>query len=56
MPIKEGEYFIRKRIGKHEHPWGVYQRLGGQDIRITAFKTEMHARYYAAAQTISEPG
>lgn len=51
--IQEGEWFIRKRIGKHEHPWGVYHRIGGQDVRVTAFKTEQHARIYAAAQTIS---
>ena len=51
---KEGEYFVRKRIGKQKCPWGVYQRLGHQDIRVAAFKTETHAIYYAAAQLISE--
>lgn len=51
--IAEGEFFIRRRLGTQTFPWGVYQRLGGQDIRITAFKKEEQARYYAAAQTIS---
>lgn len=50
---QEGEWFIQKRIGKPLHPWGVYQRIGGQDIRVTAFKDKDHAAMYAAAQKLS---
>lgn len=49
----EGEYFIRRRLGTQEYPWGVYQRLGGQDVRVNAFKTKQHAAMYAAAQSIA---
>lgn len=53
VDILEGQYFIKRRLGKYTRPWGVYQRLVGRDVRITAFKTELHARMYAAAQSIA---
>lgn len=49
--IKEGEYFIRGApIG---YPFDVFRRVGGQDHLINSFKTEIHARYFAAAQNIA---
>lgn len=50
---REGTYFIRQRLGRNECPWGVYQRLGGQGILVSAFRTKIHAAYFAAAKSIT---
>jgi len=46
----EGEFFVRKRLGKQPRRWGVYQRLGGQDIMVTSFTTELAAITYVEHQ------
>ena len=42
--IKEGEYHI---------VWfDVMRRINGRDIRLNSFKTEAHARMFAAAKNL----
>lgn len=52
--IKDGDYFIRHDLRPTSYPWDVCRRIDGRDNRITAFKTEVQARYYAAAQMIAK--
>lgn len=49
--IKEGEYFIKR--APTGYPFDVFRRSGGQDHLIKSFETEIHARYFAAAQNIA---
>lgn len=49
--IMEGVYFIRR--APTGFPFDVFRRVGGQDHLVNSFKTEIHARYFAAAQNIA---
>lgn len=51
--MNEGDYFVRRRFGKQTFPYGVYQRIGGQDIRVTAFKTKEQAAMWVAVRAMS---
>lgn len=53
MTIKEGEYHIVRDSRQTSYPFDVMRRLNGRDYRINSFKTEIHARYFAAAQNIA---
>ena len=51
--IKEGEYHIVRDSRPTSYPFDVMRRIRGRDFRINSFKTEIHARYFAAAQNIA---
>lgn len=51
--IKDGEYHIVRDSRQTSYPFDVMRRLNGRDHRINSFKTEIHARYFAAAQNIA---
>jgi hypothetical protein len=51
--IEEGEYHIIRDSRPTSHPYDVARRINGRDYRINSFKTEIHARYFAAAQNIA---
>lgn len=44
----EGEWFVRQRIDPSKG-YGVYHRVGGEDILHTTFKTRFAADQYVAA-------
>lgn len=52
-PIQEGEYHIVRDIRPTSYPFDVMRRINGRDHRINSFRTEIHARYFAAAQNIA---
>lgn len=51
--IKDGEYRIVVDHKPTSYKFDVMRRLNGRDYRINSFKTEIHARYFAAAQNIA---
>lgn len=51
--IQEGEYHIVRDSKPTSYPYDVMRRIRGQDYRINSFGTEIHARYFAAAQSIA---
>lgn len=51
--IQEGEYHVITDSRATSYPYDVMRRIRGHDFRINSFKTENHARYFAAAQNIA---
>ncbi len=51
--IKDGEYHIVRDSRPTSYPYDVMRRIRGRDYRINSFGTEIHARYFAAAQNIA---
>ena len=51
--IQEGDYHIVRDSRPTSYPYDVMRRIHGRDYRINSFGTEIHARYFAAAQTIA---
>lgn len=51
--IKDGEYHIIRDRRPTSYPFDVFRRINGRDHRINSFKTESHARCFAAVQAIS---
>lgn len=51
--IRDGEYHIVRDSRPTSYPYDVMRRIRGQDYRINSFQTEIHARYFAAAQNIA---
>jgi len=54
--IKDGDYHIVRDSRPTSYPYDVMRRIGGRDYRINSFGTEIHARYFAAAQNIARTG
>ena len=52
--IADGEYFVRQDDRPTSYPFDVMRRLNGRDFRINSFKTEIHARYFAAARNLAQ--
>lgn len=52
--IKDGEYHIVRDTRPTSYPFDVMRRLDGRDFRIKSFRTELHARYFAAAKNIAK--
>lgn len=52
--IKEGEYHIVRDNRPTSYPFDVMRRISGRDHRINSFQTEIHARSFAAAQSIAK--
>lgn len=51
--VLEGEYHIVLDTRPTSYPFDVMRRIRGRSYRINSFKTEAHARTFAAAQAIA---
>lgn len=41
------EYFVKRRPGKQDNPWGVYKKVGGQNIMYAKGRTRNDAQSQA---------